>query len=320
MRVLVVPDKFKGTLTARQAAGAMARGWRSARADDSLDLLPMSDGGDGFGEVLSKLLGARRRTVATVDAAHHSRRATWWWQPADKLAIVESAQVIGLAFMRPKKLHPFQMDSFGLGKILQAAARAAPRQCIVGIGGSATNDGGFGLARALGWRFFDKAEMELEHWSQLRRLSAIQRPAKPVRLRVTVAVDVRNPLLGPKGCSRIYGPQKGLREFARAEECLGRMTSLLARQHGIDCAATPGAGAAGGLGFGLMAFMGAKVASGFDLFAEYARLEKRIRAGRCGCHWRRRYGFANAHGKGSRPNCRAVRETRRSVHRPGGDD
>jgi glycerate kinase len=278
MRILIVPDKFKGSLTAQQAARAISRGWRSARPGDSLDLLPMSDGGDGFGEVLSGLLGARRRTVSTLDAARHTRRAVWWWQPAKKLAIVESVQVIGLALMRPRKLHPFQLDTWGLGKILQTAARAAPRQCVVGIGGSATNDGGFGLARALGWQFLDRAGTELDQWPRLSELATIRPPAAPLKLRVTVAVDVRNPLLGSNGCSRVYGPQKGLKEFYLAEKCLARMASLLKRQHGIDCASVPGAGAAGGLGFGLMAFAGAKLESGFELFARYARLEKHIRA------------------------------------------
>jgi glycerate 2-kinase len=278
MRILIVPDKFKGTLTAHQAARAVARGWRSARPDDSLELLAMSDGGDGFGEVLSELLGAARRTVATVDAAHKRRRAVWWWQARDRVAIVESAKVNGLALMRPRKLHPFQLDTFGLGAILRAASRAAPRECIVGIGGSATNDGGFGLARALGWEFLDRTGNELDEWWRLLDLSHIQAPSTSLKLRVTVAVDVHNPLLGPQGCSRIYGPQKGLHEFEFAEKCLGRMVSVLKQQHGIDCADVPGAGAAGGLGFGLLAFAGAKVESGFGLFARYARLDKRIRA------------------------------------------
>ena len=177
MRILIVPDKFKGTLTAHQAARAIARGWKTARPGDSLNLLPMSDGGDGFGEILSGLLGAKRRSLLTVDAAHEPRRAVWWWQDAGKLAIIESAKVNGLALMRPKKLHPFQLDTFGLGKILKAAERNAPRECLVGIGGSATNDGGFGLARSLGWRFVDKAENELDQWWQLQRTG----PNSPLR-------------------------------------------------------------------------------------------------------------------------------------------
>jgi glycerate kinase len=205
--------------------------------------------------------------------------ATWWWQATKRTAIVESAKVIGVAMLPPKKFHPFQLDTFGLGKLLAAAAKAGARECIVGIGGSATNDGGFGLARSLGWKFLDRSGGELDEWWRLGGLADARKPAAALSLRTVVAVDVRNPLLGPAGCSRVYGPQKGLRpqDFAFAEKCLGRLASRMKEQHGIDVANIPGAGAAGGLGFGLMAFADAKVESGFDLFARFAQLEKRIR-------------------------------------------
>jgi glycerate kinase len=279
-RILIVPDKFKGSVTARQAAVAIARGWRKARPKDSLDLLPMSDGGDGFGEVLSGLLGAKRRDVGTLDAAHRPLRCVWWWQAKTKTAIIESAKVNGLAMLAGKGFHPFQLDTFGLGKILQATERAGARNCVIGIGGSATNDGGFGLARALGWKFFGHYGEDLEEWWQLSELTEIRPPSAPLKSRLLVAVDVRNPLLGPSGCSRVYGPQKGLRseDFDLTEKSLARLGTVLQEQHGIGGADVPGAGAAGGLGFCLTAFAGARIESGFDLFARYARLEKRIRA------------------------------------------
>jgi glycerate 2-kinase len=277
-RILIVPDKFKGSLTARQAAEAIARGWRRARPRDSLDLLPMSDGGEGFGEVLSGLLGAERRSVRTLDAAHRPLRCAWWWQAKTRTAIIESAKVNGLAMLAGKGFHPFQLDTFGLGKVLQAADGA--RECVIGIGGSATNDGGFGLARALGWEFFGHYGEELDEWWQLSELTEIRAPSAPLKPRLTVAVDVRNPLLGPSGCSRIYGPQKGLRpeDFDLTEKSLTRLAAVLKEQHGLGGADAPGAGAAGGLGFGLTAFTGARIESGYDLFARYARLEKHIRA------------------------------------------
>ncbi|HEV7924981.1 MAG TPA: glycerate kinase [Verrucomicrobiae bacterium] len=278
-RILIVPDKFKGSLTARQAADAIARGWRNARPKDVLDLLPMSDGGDGFGEVLSGLLAASRRSVTTLDAAHRLLRCVWWWAKT-KTAIIESAKINGLAMLAGKGFHPFQLDTFGLGKVLRAAEEAGAKECVVGVGGSATNDGGFGLARALGWRFFGHAGKELDEWWQLSALKSIRAPAAPLRLRLVVAVDVRNPLLGPNGCSRVYGPQKGLRpeDLDLTENCLTRLAAVLQEQHHLGEANAPGAGAAGGLGFGLSAFAGARIESGFDLFARYARLEKRIRA------------------------------------------
>jgi glycerate kinase len=280
LRILIVPDKFKGSLTARQAAQAIARGWRKARPTDTLDLLPMSDGGDGFGEVLSGLLGAVRRHVSTLDAAHLPLRCVWWWQAKTKTAILEAAKVNGLAMLGGKGFHPFQLDTFGIGTVLRAAERVGARNCIIGIGGSATNDGGFGLARALGWEFFGRHGGVLEEWWQLSELTEIRAPANLLKIPLIVAVDVSNPLLGPDGCSRIYGPQKGLRreDLDLTEKCLARLAAALQAQHHIGGAQAPGAGAAGGLGFGLTAVAGASIESGFDLFASYARLEKRIRA------------------------------------------
>jgi glycerate 2-kinase len=280
MRILIVPDKFKGSLSARQAAHALARGWRMGRPGDSLDLLPMSDGGDGFGEVLSGLLGAHRRNVLTLDAAHRPLRCAWWWQAKTRTAIIESAKVNGLAMLAGKGFHPFQLDTFGLAKVLQTAEKAGARECVIGVGGSATNDGGFGLACGLGWKFFGRYGEALDQWWQLSELTEIRAPAAPLKPRLVVAVDVRNPLLGPAGCARVYGLQKGLRreDFDLTEKCLARLASVLRKQHHLGGAQVPGAGAAGGLGFGLSAFAGAGIESGFALFARYARLARRIRA------------------------------------------
>src|SRR5882672_3560125 len=128
LRVLIAPDKFKGTLTAREAATAIARGWRKSRPQDSLEILPISDGGDGFGEVTGELLGATTRHIKTKDAAHRSCKATWWWSAKTKTAVIESAQVIGLAMLPKGKFHPFQLDTFGLGAVLRAAQRSNAKQ------------------------------------------------------------------------------------------------------------------------------------------------------------------------------------------------
>jgi glycerate kinase len=239
----------------------------------------MSDGGDGFGAVLGELTGARERCTPTVDAAHRPLRALWRLDEKRKTAIIDSAGIIGLAMLPAKKFHPFQLDSFGVGKVMRAAAKAGAVKGIVGLGGSATNDGGFGLARALGWTFFNKNKEELTQWPRLLELAEARPPKRPLPWKLTVAVDVNNPLLGAKGCSRIFGPQKGLqpRDIERAEKCLDQLASVLKDQHGIRCGKTHGAGAAGGLGFGLLAFAGARLDSGFDVFARCAKLDDRIR-------------------------------------------
>jgi glycerate 2-kinase len=280
LNVLIIPDKFKGTLTAPAAAEAIARGWRKARTGDLLSLLPMSDGGDGFGEVTSALLKARIQHVKTVDAAHRRCVARWWWEPSTRTAIIESAAVIGLAMLPPKRFHPFQLDTLGLGAVVRAAAKRGATRCLMGVGGSATNDGGFGLARALGWVFLDRQGEVIEGWTGLSQLVRIRPPQRRRWFkRTVVATDVRNRLLGGKGATRIYGPQKGLRpqDFALAERCLSRLARVAQAQLGRDFAREPGAGAAGGLGFGLLAFLGAELQPGFDLFARQAALERRLR-------------------------------------------
>src|SRR3954463_2679591 len=155
LNVLIIPDKFKGTLSAQAAAEAIARGWKQIRPDDDLELLPMSDGGDGFGLLLSHLLNAQKERIKTVDAAHRPCEAKWWWHAPTRTAIIESALVVGLAQLPPGKYHPFELDTRGLGEVLLAANAKGAKRCVVGIGGSATNDGGFGMAAALGWQFFD---------------------------------------------------------------------------------------------------------------------------------------------------------------------
>lgn len=282
MKILIIPDKFKGTLTASAAAKAIARGWRRARPRDSVELLPMSDGGDGFGEVMSDVLGAKSRKIKTVDAAHRKCQANWWWETKTKTAIIESANVIGLAKLPPGKFHPFELDTFGLGQVIQATARAGAKRCIIGIGGSATNDGGFGLGRALEWRFWDDGGHTIERWTELDQLARIAPPKRRRWFReLIVAVDVQNPLLGTRGATRVYGPQKGLRpsQFRDAERNLRKLAAVVHEngRRSQSAATMPGAGAAGGLGFGLMAFLGARAEPGFNLFARFANLDSRLR-------------------------------------------
>lgn len=280
LKVLIVPDKFKGTLTAQAAAELIALGWRQVRPGDELELLPMSDGGDGFGAVLADLLGLQSRTTQTVDAAHRPMAAGWWWNPIDRTCVIESARIIGLALLPPKQFHPFELDTCGLGPVLEAAARAGAACCLFGIGGSATNDGGFGLARALGWTFHARNGALLTTWRELGSLERIQPPERALELpELLVAVDVLNPLLGPSGATRVYGPQKGIRpeDFPIAELCLQRLAECMKRDFGRDLSTVPGTGAAGGLGYGLHCFLRAKLESGFRLFSRLASLESRIR-------------------------------------------
>lgn len=275
LQVLICPDKFKGSISAARAAAAIRRGWLSRRPQDEVVLLPISDGGDGFGELLGNHLNAVAVQTRSVDASHRARRVKWWWEPRTRTAIIESARAIGLAMLPKGAFHPFELDTSGLAAVLRAAAAKQPKRCIIGVGGSATNDGGFGMAIGLGWGFEDNRGNRVQTWTKLCDATKLVSPAAQLDLGETiVAVDVANPLLGPLGCSRIYGPQKGLkpRDFKTAEKSLKRLAELVAAHMGRDIAALPGAGAAGGLGFGLVAFCGAEIKPGFELFAEMTRL------------------------------------------------
>jgi len=244
---------------------------------------------------MGRLLHAKIQQVKTVDAAHRLCKADWWWEPKTKTAVIESANVIGLAQLPPGKFHPFELDTFGLGAVIRAVAAKGARHCIIGIGGSATNDGGFGMARALGWKFWDRDDKPIERWTELHRLARISAPRRRRWFtELIVAVDVQNPLLGARGATRVYGPQKGLRpsEIREAERNLRSLAKVASQNRfGVPPSGGPdrlkpelrtfpgaGAGAAGGLGFGLIAFLDARVEPGFDLFARFGRLNEKLRA------------------------------------------
>lgn len=279
LRVLVAPDKFKGTLSAQQAAGAIVDGWWAARPQDEMEMLPMSDGGDGFGGIVADLMGASEQVTATVDAAARPIGAKWWWHEASRTAIIEAAQVVGLAMLPPGRFHPFELDTRGLGAVIRTAVAAGAQTVVIGIGGSATNDGGFGVATALGWRFYDDRDQLIDQWVDLHRLTRWLPPLEPILgVDIVVAVDVQNPLLGLDGCTRVFGPQKGLlmQQAPIAEAALEKLALRAREAAGHDASEDPGCGAAGGLGFGLKVFLGARMESGFEIFAARAKLDEKI--------------------------------------------
>ena len=215
---------------------------------------------------------------ATQQGAGQPRQAAWWLEANSGRTVVETAQSNGLALLPSGRFHPFDLDTRGVGGLLLAAGQSGVTQCLAGIGGSATNDGGFGMARSLGWVFRDESGKEIERWTGLDGLAAIESPASRAWPRVTVASDVQNPLLGIDGATRVYGPQKGMRpgDFAKVDACFGRLAKVAAETLGTDFSVMPGAGAAGGLGFGLMAFAGAAIELGFEVFADATGLERKV--------------------------------------------
>lgn len=276
MRVLVASDKFKGSLTAPEACDAIAAGLREAAAGDALEIrtLPVADGGDGLARTLADALGGSLEIRTVPDALGDPVEAEFALVEGGRVAVIEMAEASGLAQLAGRELRPLEASTLGTGRLVRHAIDLGVGEIVLGIGGSATNDGGTGLAEALGFRFFDENGDVLTCLPMpLAQARAIERPAGLDIPPVRVACDVANPLLGPEGCTRVYGPQKGIAEedFAVHEARLARLVELFGEE-GRETAELPGAGAAGGLGFGAVMFLGARLVPGFELVADLVGL------------------------------------------------
>jgi len=286
VRVLIAPDKFRGTLSARQAAEALAAGWRRRRPTDQLDLAPVADGGEGTTEAVVGAMGGELVRVGVHGPLGDPLDASFGFARTANgpLAVVESAAASGLQLLPERRRDPRRTSTRGTGELIAAALGRRPRTCVVGLGGSATNDGGAGMAQALGVRLLDAAGGELAAGGasllQLVRIDASGIDPGIADVTVVAATDVDNPLVGAAGASAVYGPQKGAspEDVALLDGALGHLAAVVARDLGVDLRNEPGAGAAGGLGFGLMAFVGARVRSGVDVIAEVLDLPSRAAA------------------------------------------
>jgi glycerate 2-kinase len=271
MRVVIAPDKFAGTLTADEAARAMARGWRSVRPDDELSVVPMADGGEGTLAVVAAAVAGTTRLEAEVADARGRAVTAAWLQMPDGRALVEAAQACGLWRIDPQERDPLIATSYGVGQLVAAAAAAGARSIVVGLGGSATVDGGAGLAAALGHRLLRADGNGVKVGS--RFLGELDRvvPGPPLGVPLVAAVDVRNPLLGPRGSAAVFGPQKGASpdQVPILDAALARLADVVERDlPGGPWRDLPGAGAAGGLGFALAAFCGAELEAGAQVIGD----------------------------------------------------
>lgn len=282
MRVLAAPDKFKASLTGLEAAQCISEGWRSVFPADTVRLLPIADGGEGTAEILCN---ARRGTwveLAAEDPLGRRVRARYakFDDAGVPTAVIEMSEASGLWRLRREERSVLDASTVGTGQLLSHAVRESGAQrVILGLGGSATNDAGAGLAAALGFRLLDANGEEIAPTPRhLHSLARIVPPPGP-RPHVIVACDVKNPLLGERGATAVYGPQKGLRadERSTVEAGLAHFADIVQRDLKVDFRESEGAGAAGGLGFGLLSFCGAEMRSGFELISELIELEAAVR-------------------------------------------
>jgi glycerate kinase len=282
VRIVLAPNAFKGSLTAIDAADAMAEGIRRVMPDADLVFVPIADGGDGTVEALVAATGGELRTLAVRGPLGDAVQARYGLLENGAQAVIEMARAAGLALVPVDRRDPRITTTYGVGELLQHAYDQGARRFIVGIGGSATNDGGAGMAQALGYHLLDRAGQELPAGgAALARLDRIHVGGVHgdwSQATVQVASDVTNPLTGPQGASSVYGPQKGATPamVIELDAALARLAAVIRRDLGRDVEPLPGAGAAGGLGAGLVAFTGASLRPGADMVMDAVHLDERL--------------------------------------------
>ncbi len=281
MKILIAPDKFKGSLSAREVAENIAKGLRDALPDAKIDIVPMADGGEGTTEAVSEARSGSWLQCKAHDPLGREIEARYAWIEDKKLAVMEMSEAAGMRRISEEERDPACATTFGVGEMILDAAKRGAKEIIIGLGGSATNDGGSGMACALGFRFDYQHEHEHEKMRviDLVELKGIEKPKDLELPKIIAAVDVKNPLLRKNGATQVFGPQKGAskKEIDILERALRRLADVVAKEFGFDHRDEAGAGAAGGLGFGLMSFCGAKVRPGFDVVAEAVGLESKIK-------------------------------------------
>ena len=276
MNVLLCPDSFKDALSAEEAAKAMAQGIQRAAPNAITQLCPLADGGEGSLDALIAATHAERRTLTVQDALGRPRQAAWGWLSEQRTAFIELAEASGLQHLTRAERNALHTTTFGVGELFLAALDAGATHALLLLGGSATNDAGAGMLQALGATLLDAQGQPLPPGGgalqQLATLDLSTLDPRLADLRVEAAVDVDNPLLGERGASAVFGPQKGATDadVATLDRALGHFADLTAKALGKDDRALPGAGAAGGMGFAAHCFLNATLTAGIEMIMQQA--------------------------------------------------
>jgi len=276
MNVLLCPDSFKDALSAQDAAAAMARGVQRANPEAQVQVCPLADGGEGSLDALIAATGAERRQLNVQDALGRPRQAAWGWLSDQRTAFIELAEASGLQHLEIDERNALHTSTVGVGELLLAALDQGAEKALLLLGGSATNDGGAGMLQALGARFLDQHGEQLPPGgaalNQLASLELNGLDPRLAKLTLEAAVDVDNPLLGERGASAVFGPQKGAspEEVEQLDRALGHFADISAHALGDDYRTLPGAGAAGGMGFAAKAFLNATLKPGIEMIMQQA--------------------------------------------------
>lgn len=283
MKIIAAPNAFKGSLSAPEAANAMKKGILAAIPDCDIISVPVADGGDGLTEVMAFALSGKLVEVSVMDPVFEPLASVFCLAENQGVAVIEMARASGLALLPKEKQDPTRTSTYGTGELILAALDRGVERIVVGLGGSATCDGGIGMASALGYKFLDKNGKALVPIGEsLRMIQTIDRSEVDTRLQNVVfegVCDVTNPLTGPTGASYVYSFQKGatIEQVKELDEGLENLAAVIHREMGIVIREMTGAGAAGGLGGGLHAFLGAKLRKGIDLVIDIVNLKEKIR-------------------------------------------
>lgn len=283
MRVVVAPDSFKGSLSSAEVADAIEEGILSVFPTAQIIKIPIADGGEGTADSLVKATKGHFMKNVVTGPLGKSVEACWGILGDGKTAVIEMAAASGIMLIAKEERNPMITTTYGTGQLMKAALDEGIRKLIIGIGGSATNDGGAGMAKALGVKFLDPEGKELPNGgAALKNLAGIDRSGLDPRLAETeilVACDVDNPLCGPRGASAVYGPQKGATPemVQQLDEALRHYALIAKNTMGKDILESPGAGAAGGLGAGLMIFTQAVLKPGIQIVLEAAGFEEKVK-------------------------------------------
>ncbi len=285
MKIVLAPNALKGSCSSSAAARAMARGLRRVAPQAELVEIPVADGGDGLLELAVQALGAQRIPVQVTGPRFTPVKAALAWLPHRRMALIEMALASGLALLAEDQRDPGLTTSLGTGELMRAALDLGAETLLVGIGGSATNDGGIGMASALGYRFLgaDGRPVPVTGGGLLAiaRIDGASADPRLRQVRVQAICDVINPLTGPQGAAARYAPQKGASpaQVAWLDAGLGHLADLVEgerREGSLGSRQQPGAGAAGGLGFGLMAFCGARLRPGAEMVLELLDFDRQL--------------------------------------------
>ena len=327
MKIVLAPDSFKESMTATEAVAAMRAGVHAVIPDAECVGVPMADGGEGTVDAVVDALHGRHVEVEVSDALGRTVTARYGHIPLRQLAVIEMAAAAGLELIPPQQRDILRASTFGVGQLIRSALERGAEELLIGLGGSATNDGGTGMLTALGASFVDSDGNPLEPGgAALSRLDRIDVSGLDPRLRDTrihVASDVTAPLLGPAGATAVFGPQKGATtaDVELLETALTRLATVTSATFSNVDPKRPGAGAAGGVGFALVEFLGAESKPGVDEVAETVGLEQALRRRRLGVHRRRQCGRPNRHGQNTfrrRSGGAADRYAGDHLRRPGG--